>query len=369
MNPSYLIQARRVISLFALLAILWLALRSNLQLFQQEAILRLKFVSGDGITNYDQLIAGLRKALPEHGVIGYLTHLSPEAIESDGDAVAEYYLTQYALTPLVVAKSPSYPLVFGNFRHGAPDPKIIASNDLTLVNDLGNGVMLFSREIGVASISQSNVAPAYAGFHSGADCEEIYGWAWNRQRPNSQISVDIYDGDKLLATVKADRLQQKLLDAGVGNGYYGFSYPVPASLKDRQTHSVSVRFSGTEEKLSNTPKLITCSDALPVYEGFHDGVANCKETYGWAWDSSQPDNPVSVDIYDGVTLLATVKANVFRQDLIAAGKGNGYHGFSYTLPPDLQDGRSHLVVAKYSRTNTNLASSPKQFTCAANSRR
>lgn len=364
MNSGYLIQARRVISLLALVALLALALRSNLRLFQQEALLQFRFVSGDEITAYDQLIAGFRKALPEHGVIGYLTHLSPEAIESDGDAVAEYYLTQYALSPLVVAKRPSYPLVFGNFRHGAPDSEMIASNDLTLVDDLGNGVMLFSRGQRAALNPQGNVAPAYAGFHSGADCEEIYGWAWNRQQPDSPIRVDIYDGDKLLATIKAERWQQNLLNAGAGNGYHGFSYPVPASLKDQQAHSVSVRFSGTEVKLSNTPQLITCGGAPPAYEGCHDGPADCRAISGWAWDSSQPNHPISVDIYDGDTLLATVKANLFRPDLAAAGKGSGHHGFSYALPPALQDGRLHLIVAKYPKTNTSLCNRPQQITCA-----
>ncbi len=365
MNSSYLIQARRVISLLALLALLWLALWSNLRLFQQEALLQIKFVSGDGITGYDQWIKGFRNALPEHGVIGYITYYPPQAIESNTGAATEYYLTQYALSPLVVANSHRYPLVFGNFRHGAPDPEMIAISDLTLVKDLGNGALLYSRRPVAGSNPQGNVPPDYTGFHTGADCEEIYGWAWNRQQPDSPVNVDIYDGDTLLATVKADRLRQDLLNAGVGNGYHGFSYSVPASLKDQQAHSVSVRLSGTEVKLDNTPKLITCGGAPPAYAGYHDGPADCRVIAGWAWDSNQPNSPVSVDIYDGETLLATVKANVFRQDLAVAGKGNGYHSFSYTLPPALQDGRAHLIVAKYPKTNISLGNPPKQITCAA----
>jgi hypothetical protein len=42
---------------------------------------------------------------------------------------------------------------------------------------------------------------------------------------------------------------------------------------------------------------------------------------GWAWDANHPNTSINVDVYDGNTLIATVAANQFRQDLLNAGIG------------------------------------------------
>ena len=80
---------------------------------------------------------------------------------------------------------------------------------------------------------------------------------------------------------------------------------------------------------------------------------------GWAWDASRPSTAIKVDIYDGEKLLATVTAETFREDLRAARKGDGKHGFDYLLPQSLRDGQSHAISAKYSGTDSNLPGSPK----------
>ena len=56
---------------------------------------------------------------------------------------------------------------------------------------------------------------------------------------------------------------------------------------------------------------------------------------GWAWDSAAPNQPIRVDLYVGDRRRVTLVADHFRRDLLAAGKGDGRHGFAYTLiePP------------------------------------
>lgn len=101
----------------------------------------------------------------------------------------------------------------------------------------------------------------------------------------------------------------------------------------------------------------------PIYEGWIDG-ADCNSIRGWAWNKNQPNTSINVDIYDGSTKLTTVAVNVFRQDLVNAGKGNGYHGFSYATPSGLKNGGAHSVSVKYAGTSTNLSGSPKTLTCS-----
>jgi len=99
-----------------------------------------------------------------------------------------------------------------------------------------------------------------------------------------------------------------------------------------------------------------------VYEGHHDG-ADCNSISGWAWDMNLPDTPIYVDIHDGITLLATLRADEFRQDLLEAGKGNGKHAFNYPVPRSLKDSKPHSILVKVSGTDFDLVSTPKQINC------
>jgi hypothetical protein len=113
--------------------------------------------------------------------------------------------------------------------------------------------------------------------------------------------------------------------------------------------------------LSQTPNS-QVSSGPPVLEGFHD-IATCDGIVGWAWDQKRPDDPIKVEIYDGDNLIATIPADTFRQDLLAAKKGNGKHGFTYALPPQLKDGKAHSIRVKYAGTSIDLDSTPKQLNC------
>src|ERR1043165_9897772 len=420
---------------------------------------------------------------------------------------------------------------------------------------------------------------AFEGFHDGADCDKIFGWAWDSTQPNTAISVDIYDGANKIATVLAGDFRPDLTSKG--NGKHAFNYPTPASLKNGQSHSITVKFGGTNTNLSTTPKSLNCTlpdltnsanpassynagqngvqfqvtvnrsdgplptasvyaldrvffstnstwgsnDTLlwesngstpdfpvsvlnssgtktvtatvnipnvaagtyyiiafvdpftpsfpngfepesnennnivvyPVtinapctapaistqpsdqtinsgqqaglsvsatgtsplsyqwfrgsagdtsnpingatsssfttpsltasttywvrisnscgnvnsrtvtvnvngsaFEGFHDG-ADCDKIFGWAWDSTQPNTAISVDIYDGANKIATVLAGDFRPDLTS--KGNGKHAFNYPTPASLKNGQSHSITVKFGGTNTNLSTTPKSLNC------
>ena len=101
----------------------------------------------------------------------------------------------------------------------------------------------------------------------------------------------------------------------------------------------------------------TANAANPfIVEGFQDG-ADCTKIFGWAWDSTIPNSPISVDIYDGSTKIATVSANEFRSDLTS--KGNGLHAFNFITPGSLKNGVTHSITVKFANTQFNLSNTPK----------
>src|SRR5208283_1113997 len=215
--------------------------------------------------------------------------------------------------------------------------------------------------LGNSPRTTSACTSSYGGFLDTASCSETGGWAWEPTQPDTAINVDIYDGSAKLATVAANTFRADLLAAGIGNGYHGYNYD--PNFSDGVEHTITVYISGTVINLSNSPQ--TTSACTSSYGGFLD-TASCSLIAGWAWEPGQPDTAINVDIYDGSAKLATVAANTFRADLLAAGIGNGYHGYSYD--PNFSDGREHTITVYISGTVIDLSNSPQTTSsCAVNS--
>ena len=94
------------------------------------------------------------------------------------------------------------------------------------------------------------------------------------------------------------------------------------------------------------------------FEGSLDKV-EVSSVGGWAWDASRPETPIQVEIYEGKTLLATITASEFREDLEKAGKGDGKHAFNYALAATLRDGQSHTISVRFAGSPLELPGSPK----------
>jgi hypothetical protein len=90
--------------------------------------------------------------------------------------------------------------------------------------------------------------------------------------------------------------------------------------------------------------------------------ADCDRIVGWAWDIDHPTEAQSVEIYDGANLLATVPANIFRQDLIDGHLSYGKLGFNYATPGSLHDGKPHWIMVKIAGTDYVLKD-PQALTC------
>lgn len=101
--------------------------------------------------------------------------------------------------------------------------------------------------------------------------------------------------------------------------------------------------------------------------GYVDGI-NCSQIWGWAWDPNNPNSSINVDLYVNDSYAGTATANIFRQDLLNAGKGNGYHGFVFNLPPWATiDGRVSSVKVKlpFLPLSESVNSSPRPVICGA----
>ena len=93
----------------------------------------------DQITLYQTRFAELRRVLKPAGVVGYISDAAPESKGYRGN----FYLTQYALAPVIVTMETNRQWVVGNFWKTGKVPAIAFNRRLHLWKDFGSGVALF----------------------------------------------------------------------------------------------------------------------------------------------------------------------------------------------------------------------------------
>ena len=206
-----------------------------------------------------------------------------------------------------------------------------------------------SNESGRSNPANAVFPYTYAGYVDGLSRNGISGWAKDTRLPSQTLNVDLYDGATLFLTVPAANLRS---DSGIG--YHGFLLATPARLLDGQTHTVSLKYGGTNISLNGSPGVIDPAAASSLY-GWLD-QANRSAVGGWTQDSAQPSTSLTVDLYDGTTFIQTVSTNIARGDVQP-----GSHGFSVATPAQFLDGATHVLHARYGGTSTELHGSPVTF--------
>jgi len=100
--------------------------------------------AADQMTAYEARYNEVRKHLPSHGILGYVS----DPKENNEDRFA-WAFTQYSLAPLLVIdrsvnpKGLDYPIVVGNFHRAIPGDGRMRG--LSFVRDFGNGVFLLRK--------------------------------------------------------------------------------------------------------------------------------------------------------------------------------------------------------------------------------
>lgn len=115
--------------------------------------------------------------------------------------------------------------------------------------------------------------PLFQGHVDTVQPDRVVGWAWNKNHPDERISVDLLIDGTVQATVRAEVFRKDLLDAGIGDGRYGFSLLVPDEAVSTGRSEFRVRFSGTDVDVDGTPVEIEMDQPIEYFAG--DIVDNC----------------------------------------------------------------------------------------------
>lgn len=104
------------------------------------------------------------------------------------------------------------------------------------------------------------------------------------------------------------------------------------------------------------------------FEGYLDKV-ECGTMRGWVWDRNKPNTAMKIEFYANGVSIGTTEANIYRQDLKDAGKGNGAHAYSFTTPATLKNNALQQISAKVQNSRYVLKGAPKSLTCPSSAAR
>jgi hypothetical protein len=150
--------------------------------------------------------------------------------------------------------------------------------------------------------------PDYVGFLDHAGCDTIAGWAADRNRLNTPITVSFYDNGTLFSTVLANLSRPDVATYLGDNGLHGFSFATPSALLNGAAHSVSARFEGSSTNLSLSPASLSC----------HNHLAHASFTL-----ASGAAHSFYLDVNRHVIDLALSAAGVWSKQDLTTGTGTG----------------------------------------------
>lgn len=177
------------------------------------------------------------------------------------------------------------------------------------------------------------------GYFDRVTSTDIAGWAWRSDIPDTALDMHIYvknnsSGENKIFVTKANVYRSDLAALGYGSGYHGFLYTMNWKTFAPGTYTVTpyaIGANGNNPAVSSSPKTFTvrnCAGSIDLVSS--NGIS------GWVWKPDAPNISIDAHIYirntegESVAFYA-VPANVYRSDLVNAGYGNGYHGFSKTI--------------------------------------
>ncbi len=153
----------------------------------------------------------------------------------------------------------------------------------------------------------------------------------------------------------------------------------PSANPDSQTLSIvstlSQRLAVLKKEKGFNQSTLTPTPSNINPTGYHDS-ADCSVSTGWTCDQNDYSQSLSVHFYadgpagGGGVYVGQTLANLQRETAVGnLCGGNPNHGFSFTIPDSLKDGKTHLLYGHSinigpSGSNPLLSGTPKTITCS-----
>lgn len=131
------INLRTILPVFFLIL---LAFNSGIRLFVRTVLTGHPEI--DRPTFQENRLKGLKESLPERAILGFVQEDSTQHVEK----LREFFLTQYALVPLIITKGEGHDLIVANFKTDVDLKRWLEQRSFLVLKDLKNGVALIQKK-------------------------------------------------------------------------------------------------------------------------------------------------------------------------------------------------------------------------------
>ncbi len=91
--------------------------------------------------------------------------------------------------------------------------------------------------------------------------------------------------------------------------------------------------------------------------------ADCREVVGLVWDVANQKAASEVDLFIDDAFIERLPANLWRADIKERGFGDGKHGFRFSVPWWVRDGRPHIIEVREVVSGVALKGTPATVEC------
>lgn len=202
--------------------------------------------------------------------------------------------------------------------------------------------------------------PRWHGALEGVHDGHLYGWAFDSERPDARVVLELCLDDEPFASVVADVARNDLLDrmTGAADPCHGFIADLRA-FDIGQSGTMTARVANTDVRIPGAIARVKPDVPPPAATSkvFGDGGLRL---HGWALDAANPRRKLVVHAYLGHERVASAGATLEHAAL--RSHEVGAHGFTLDLPLSLADGRVHEVRVVDDQGQP-LGGSPVQVCC------
>lgn len=172
------------------------------------------------------------------------------------------------------------------------------------------------------------------GYFERIEGMEAIGWVWVKQEPKLKLTVDLIVNDQKIARGLADQSRGDLIEAGIGDGKYGFRIKLP----DELFLTPGVKEVTPQITINNSVfflKPLQLKVGTKSVQGDIDNIIG-GVIKGWSYYPEKLDKIVTIELRENNQNLGQALANI-------KGSKNEKHGFVIQIPEELFDDKAHRL--------------------------
>jgi len=151
----------------------------------------------------------------------------------------------------------------------------------------------------------------------------VFGWAANFSHLNQRQMIDIIIDGTIIGSASGNIYREDLFEKNIGDGFYGFYFPIPLIFSDSNSHILRAKFRETEVYFPEILYFVISPNKEIEFKNIQDLSIDGETPEGLVW-SGKSFKLISVPRLDPSTWLGAIQMNVLEMPLAPMFKDSAW---------------------------------------------